>query len=119
MLKTIIDKEIERIEGLGFSCIVGNENIAIDSSVHQLSIGNDSYIFTGINLSETDIIENRTKVSIISATNSISGTQQQIGNAGVVTFKLMHEYIIVKSSTNSGEIAPFSLQFVKISPIKK
>ncbi len=117
MLKTLIDKEIERLSGLGFDCIVSEEDITIDKAFYQLALGNDSYILKGIYVSATDIVENRTKVSIISATNSLSGTQQEISAKGI--HRLLHEYIIIKTQGISSEVSPYSLQFVKLSPTPK
>ena len=123
MTDKLIEIEQNRLRSIGYESVVTPFSVEIDESLVQLNIGNNTCILTGIRLSPDDVLSNKHEVVINSATESLQFSQQEIATLGTSIYKLMKEYIIVRTTDEneySGDtaISPFRLDFIKITPIK-
>lgn len=110
MLKTLIDKEIDRFTQLGYESIVSTEDILLNGNELSKPIGNDTYIVTGF-ISDDDIVTGSNPlVSVVSATDSICGKMTRL--VGTTVNKVMRQYIIIRSSQQ----CMMALSCIKITP---
>ena len=109
---------------LGYDSIVTPLSVYVSDSLQLEIIGNDTYILTGIRISKDDVLNDLHEVTVVSPTESIQLSQQEIATLGTSIFKTFKEFIIIKTTderefSSDGEITPFRMDFIKISPIFK
>lgn len=119
MLKTLIDTECKRLADLGFGSVVSTEEISFSGSDFTKSLGNDTFIVTGIVIDEDSIQGDNERVSISSATDAISASIFNFRDFGTSLFKVMRQYIDVHRHSASSGFGMMSVQGVKITPIIK
>jgi len=107
---------------LGYESIVTPVSVYVSDSLQLKIIGNDTYILTGIRISKDDVLNDLHEVTIVSPTESIQLSQQEIATLGTSILKTFKEFIIIKTTDENeyftdNEITPFRMDFVKISPI--
>lgn len=124
MLQRIIDIEQARLKNLGYDSIVTPVHIDVLDSLQMHVIGNDSYILSGVRVSKDNIMQEMHEVVIVSPTESVHETQQELATFGTSQMKIFKNYIVIKTAdqnefSDDVAITPFRLDFIKISPIKK
>lgn len=124
MLQKLIDIEQARLKTLGYESIVTPVHIDVLDSLQMHIIGNDSYILSGVRVGKDNIMQDMHEVVIVSPTESVHETQQELATFGTSMMKIFKNYIVIKTTDQnefSGdmEITPFRLDFIKVSPIKK
>lgn len=123
MINRRIQLEEERLHSLGFDTIVSTESFTIGNSTTMFDLGNDTFILTGIRMSKDDIMGNASKIQLISPTDAIEGSANELSQLGTSILKLFRKHLIVKTTINGardvGAISPYRLDFIKITPIKK
>ena len=122
MLDKLIEIEQNRLKMLGYESIVTPVSIYVSDSLQIKIIGNDTYILTGIRISKDDVLNDLHELTIVSPTESIQLSQQEIATLGTSILKTFKEFIIIKTTDENeyftdNEITPFRMDFVKISPI--
>lgn len=124
MLQKLVEIEQNRLKALGYDSIVTPVSVFVSDSLQIETIGNDTYILTGIRISQDDILNDLHELTIVSPTESVQLSQQEIATLGTSMLKTFKEFIIIKTTdenefSSDGEITPFRMDFVKISPIFK
>ena len=94
----------------------------VSDSLQLQTIGNDTYILTGIRISKDDVLNDMHELTVVSPTESIQLSQQEIATLGTSILKTFKEFIIIKTTDEKefsadSEITPFRMDFMKISPI--
>ena len=122
MLQRLIEIEQNRLKLLGYDSIVTPVSVFVSNSLQLEVIGNDTYILTGIRISKDDVLNDLHELTVVSPTESIQLSQQEIATLGTSILKIFKEYIIIKTTdenefSSDNEITPFRMDFVKISPI--
>lgn len=124
MLQKIIDIEQNRLKALGYDSIVTPVHIDVVDSLQMHIIGNDSYILSGVRVSKENLAQEMHEVVIVSPTESIHETQQELATFGTSMKKIFKNHIVIKTTdyrefSGDAPITPYRLDFIKISPIKK
>jgi hypothetical protein len=122
MLQKIIDLEQKRLKDLGFDSIVSTETLVVNESLVLKNIGNDTCIMTGIRISNVDMLNNQHNVMLVSSTDSVQLNQQDFAALGTSIFKVLKDFIIVRTTdenefTADVPIPEFWIEFVKITPL--
>ena len=122
MLQKLIEIEQNRLKSLGYESIVTPVSIYVSDSLQIEIIGNDTYILTGIRISKDDVLNDLHELTVVSPTESIQLSQQEIATLGTSIFKTFKEFIIIKTTdeneySSDNEITVFRMDFIKISPI--
>jgi hypothetical protein len=122
MLQKLVEIEQNRLKALGYDSIVTPVSVYVSDSLQLETIGNDTYILTGIRISTDDILNDMHELTIVSPTESIQLSQQEIATLGTSIFKTFKEFIIIKTTdenefSSDDEITPFRMDFIKISPV--
>jgi hypothetical protein len=122
MLQKLVEIEQNRLKALGYDSIVTPVSVYVSDSLQLQTIGNDTYILTGIRISKDDVLNDMHELTIVSPTESIQLSQQEIATLGTSILKTFKEFIIIKTTDENefsadSEITPFRMDFVKISPI--
>jgi len=122
MLQKLIEIEQNRLKLLGYESIVTPVSVYVSDSLQLEIIGNDTYILSGIRISKDDILNDLHELTIVSPTESIQLSQQEIATLGTSIFKTFKEFIIIKTTdeneySSDSKISPFRMDFIKISPI--
>ncbi len=122
MLQKLVEIEQNRLKALGYESIVTPVSVFVSDSLQIETIGNNTYILTGIKISKDDMLNDMHELTIVSPTESIQLSQQEIATLGTSVFKTFKEFIIIKTTDENefsidGEITPFRIDFMKISPI--
>lgn len=123
MINKLVELEQARLKAMGFESIVTPVGLYVDKSLVNMTIGNDTYILSGIRLSDTDVRANRHNVCISSATDGLEASQQDIATMGQSIHKLFKNFIIVKTNDTTEwavdqDVPTFTLDFIKITPLK-
>ena len=122
MLQKLVEIEQSRLKALGYDSIVTPVSVFVSDSLQIETIGNDTYILSGIRISKDDVLNDMHELTIVSPTESIQLSQQEIATLGTSILKTFKEFIIIKTTdenefSSDSEITPFRMDFVKISPI--
>ena len=122
MLQKLVEIEQGRLKALGYDSIVTPVSVFVSDSLQIETIGNDTYILSGIRISKDDVLNDMHELTIVSPTESIQLSQQEIATLGTSVLKIFKEFIIIKTTDEieysaDAEITPFRMDFVKISPI--
>jgi len=122
MLQKLVEIEQSRLKALGYDSIVTPVSVFVSDSLQIETIGNDTYILSGIRISKDDVLNDMHELTITSPTESIHLSQQEIATLGTSILKTFKEFIIIKTTdenefSSDSEITPFRMDFVKISPI--
>ena len=122
MLQKLVEIEQSRLKALSYDSIVTPVSVFVSDSLQIETIGNDTYILSGIRISKDDVLNDMHELTIVSPTESIQLSQQEIATLGTSILKTFKEFIIIKTTDENeysadAEITPFRMDFVKISPI--
>ena len=122
MLQKLVEIEQSRLKALGYDSIVTPVSVLVSDSLQIETIGNNTYILSGIRISKDDVLNDMHELTIVSPTESIQLSQQEIATLGTSILKTFKEFIIIKTTDENeysadSEITPFRMDFVKISPI--
>lgn len=122
MLQKIVEIEQNRLKTLGYESIVTPISVFVSDSLQIETIGNNTYILTGVKISKDDMLNDMHELTIVSPTESIQLSQQEIATLGTSLLKTFKEFIIIKTTdenefSTDGSITPFRIDFMKISPI--
>lgn len=125
MIDRLVKLEQDRLATIGYQSIVTPVELVVTKPTECFIISNDTYLLSGIRVSQSDLVGTDSRIQIISPTGVISGTARQISTLGTSTNVLFKQNIVVKVCNADGEflpdasVMPFSLFFIKISPQKK
>jgi len=124
MLQKLIEIEQNRLKTLGYESIVTPVSVYVSDTLQLEIIGNDTYILTGIRISKDDILNDLHELTVVSPTESIQLSQQEIAALGTSIFKTFKEFIIIKTTdeneySSDSKITVFRMDFIKVSPIFK
>ena len=122
MLQKLIEIEQSRLKALGYDSIVTPASIYVSETLQLHTLDNNTYILTGIRISKDDVLNDLHELTVVSPTESIQLSQQEIATLGTSIFKTFKEFIIIKTTdeneySSDSEISPFRMDFIKISPI--
>ena len=123
MISRLIELEQARFKAMGYESVVTPVTMTIDKALVNECIGNDTYILTGIRLSDADVVENRHNICISSATDALEGSQRQIATMGQAIHKLLKNFIIIKTTDHEEwsadkSVSAYTLDFMKVTPLK-
>lgn len=123
MINHIVTAERVRLKKLGYDSFVTPVTVTIEDAMTTILLSNDTYILTGIRISDADMKSDTNIISITSPTDCIEGTARQLSEMGTSILHLFKDYIIVKTVDESGyfgdnKVDNFKLEFVQISPVK-
>lgn len=123
MISRLIELEQTRLKSLGFDSVVTPVAMPISKGLVNVNIGNDTYILTGIRMSNTDVAADRHTVSISSATDALEASQRDIATMGQAIHKLLKNFIIIKTVSEDewsadNDVPVYTLDFMKVTPIK-
>jgi hypothetical protein len=122
MLQKLVEIEQNRLKTLDYESIVTPVSVYVSDTLQIETIGNDTYILTGIRISNDDILNDLHELTVVSPTESIQLSQQEIATLGTSVLKTFKEFIIIKTTdenefSTDSEITPFRMDFIKISPV--
>ena len=111
-----------RFEKLGFKTIVTPTSVTVTSPLQIMQLMNDSYILTGIRASALNLVADLNEVCLISPTDSLQATEQEIATLGTTTNRMFRNYLIIKTTganaySADDKITPFRLDFIRVTPI--
>lgn len=111
-----------RFEKLGFKTVVTPTSVTVTSPLQIMQLMNDSYILTGIRASAPNLVEDLNEVCLISPTDSLLATEQEIATLGTTTNRMFRNYLIIKTTgakaySSEDSITPFRLDFIRVTPI--
>lgn len=125
MISRIVGIEQQRLAQRGYTGIATPVSIHVDSSLKNICLGNDTYILTGIRIGDTDLNDDRHTICLTSATDGLTATERDIALMGQSIYKTFRLFLIIRtmmrdeSWADGQQIPPFTLDFIKITPIKK
>lgn len=124
MVDDIVKIERERLADLGFGSIVTPVTITIDKPIKILHLANESYVLSGIRVSNNNLVDDANMVQISSPSDEVEMSMREMSTMGEAINRLFKNYIIIKTLTNNGfekdaNIVPYRLEFVRISPVKR
>lgn len=107
---------------MGFKTVVTPTSVTVTSSLQIMQLMNDSYILTGIRASAPNLVEDLNEVCLISPTDSLLATEQEIATLGTTTNRMFRNYLIIKTTgakaySADDKITPFRLDFIRVTPI--
>lgn len=111
-----------RFEKLGFKTVVTPTSVVITSPLQIMQLMNDSYILTGIRASAPNLLADINEVCLVSPTDSLEATEQEIATLGTTTNRMFRNYLIIKTTgakaySSEDRITPFRLDFIRVTPI--
>ena len=114
--------EQRRFEALGYKTIVTPACITVSSPLQVVQLMNDSYILTGIRASAPNLLEDLNEVCLVSPTDSLQATEQQIAMLGTSVGRMFRGYLLIKTTgaeaySENDTIVPYRLDFIRITPI--
>lgn len=120
----IVELEQKRFAALGFETVVTPISIRVSRTLQTVVCGNDSYVLSGIRVSNVDVVADATIVTLTAPNASLQATQRTIATMANAINKLFRHHIIIKTNTADGwqgeaDCEPYDLEFLKITPIKK
>lgn len=120
----IVELEQKRFAALGFETVVTPISIRVSRTLQTVVCGNDSYVLSGIRVSNVDVVADATIVTLTAPNASLQATQRTIATMGNSANKLFRHHIIIKTNNAAGwqqeaDCEPYDLEFLKITPIKK
>ena len=120
----IVELEQKRFAALGFETVVTPISIRVSRTLQTVVCGNDSYVLSGIRVSDVDVVADATIVTLTAPNASLQATQRTIATMGNSANKLFRHHIIIKTNNAAGwkdeaDCEPYDLEFLKITPIKK
>ncbi len=113
MISSIIDKIVHDWERLGVTVSLSNEWVDVSSPLTQIYIGNDKLVLTNVVLAENSLVADSGCISIMSATDCVSGTPQELLRLSSSLNRVFAGYVIVKKHSDTDSIR---LEFVRLSP---
>lgn len=125
MKNKLIEQEQKRLERLGYSSVVTTSAITISEPLTNINLANDAMILTGIRLSSADAVGDTHIVAITSATDAVEASQRDLASMGDAITHVFRSYMVVKTSVIGKEwdakepIQPFTLSFIKVTPVKR
>lgn len=117
MLKTLIDTECQRLAKQGFDFVVSSEEISFSGAEFTKSLGNDTFILTGIVVDEDSIQGDNERFSIASATDAISASIVNIKDFGTSMYKVMRQYLDIHRYSSSEGFGMMMVNGIKITPV--
>lgn len=120
----IVELEQKRLESLGYDTVVTPIEVPVNRTMQEVVCGNDTYVLTGIRVSNLDVVDDATKVTLTGPNESLEATQRTIATMSNSLNKLFRHYIIIKTNPVSGYVEdtdyePYALEFIKITPIRR
>ena len=120
----IVELEQKRFAALGFETVVTPISIRVSRTLQTVVCGNDSYVLSGIRVSDVDVVADATIVTLTAPNASLQASQRTIATMGNSANKLFRHHIIIKTNNAAGwkdeaDCEPYDLEFLKITPIKK
>jgi len=120
----IVELEQKRFAALGFETVVTPISVRVSRTLQTIVCGNDTYVLSGIRVSDVDVVADATIVTLTAPNASLQATQRTIATMGNSANKLFRHHIIIKTNTAAGwqqeaDCEPYDLEFLKITPIKK
>lgn len=120
----IVELEQKRFAALGFETVVTPISIRVSRTLQTVVCGNDTYVLSGIRVSDVDVVADATIVTLTAPNASLQATQRTIATMGNSANKLFRHHIIIKTNNADGwqqeaDCEPYDLEFLKITPIKK
>ena len=114
--------EQQRFEHMGFKTVVTPTSVVVTSPLQIMQLMNDSHILTGIRASAPNLVEDLNEVCLISPTDSLLATEQEIATLGTTTNRMFRNYLIIKTTgakayAADDKITPFRLDFIRVTPI--
>lgn len=123
MLRTLIDIERKRFRDKGFDSEVSADEYTVFGNAEAIQLGNDVAILIGFTFDMDSVAGgDDPRISVTSPTDSLSGHVSQLSDFGKNTYKVMRQYMNVArygSSTEYDDLPPMTIQFVRVSPIRK
>lgn len=127
MINRIVGLEQNRLKQLGYDSVVTPISLTISKNIVNLPLGNDTYVLTGIRISDNDVIADTHRICIASATDGLTATEREISVMGQAVYKTLRRFLIVKTQNTSDtsafvteqDVPTFTLDFIKVTPIKK
>lgn len=122
MISRLAYIEQQRFERMGFKTVVTPTSVTVTSPLQIMQLMNDSYILTGIRASAPNLVEDLNEVCLISPTDSLLATEQDIATLGTTTNRMFRNYLIIKTTgakaySAEDKITPFRLDFIRVTPI--
>lgn len=119
----IIEMEQKRFEREGYDTVLTPVDVVVNDTLANITCGNDSYVLCGIRPSNIDVVDDQSRVSLVSPNACLEATQRTIAAMGNGINKLFRRNITIKTSGINGwqkeePYPPFVLEFIKITPIK-
>lgn len=116
MLKTLIDTELQRLANLGYDGVVSTDEFSFAGADYTKSLGNDTVILTGIVADEDSLQGDNERISIVSATDSITSTVAAFHDFGKSIHKVMRQYIDIHRSSSADGFGLMTVHAIKITP---
>ena len=120
----IVELEQKRFAALGFETVVTPISVRVSRTLQTIVCGNDTYVLSGIRVSDVDVVADATIVTLTAPNASLQASQRTIATMGNSANKLFRHHIIIKTNNAAGwkdeaDCEPYDLEFLKITPIKK
>lgn len=124
MISRLAYIEQRRLEALGFATVVTPASVTVTSPLQIMQLMNDSYILTGIRASAPNLLADLNEVCLISPTDSLQASEQEIAALGTTVNRMFRGYLIIKTTGAAAyraddKITPFRLDFIRVTPIIK
>lgn len=116
MLQTLIEIEKQRLANLGYDAVVSTEEYSFSDMNFTKSLGNDTFILTGIVVDEDSVQGDNERISIASATDAISCSISNFRDFGTSVHKVMRQYVDIHRYSASDDGQMMSVQGIKITP---
>lgn len=113
MISTIIDKIVQDWERQGISVSLSNEWVEVDSALTQIYPGNDKLVLTNVVVTEDSLVADGGIISIVSATDCVSGTPQELLRLSSSLNRVFAGHLIIKQGDPTSTVR---LEFVRLSP---
>ncbi|MBE6341454.1 MAG: hypothetical protein E7069_12090 [Bacteroidales bacterium] len=122
MISRLVALEQQRLAALGYNSVVTPISLRVDKSIKNIALGNDTYILTGVRLSDADVSEDRHIITLVSATDGFTASQRDISLMGQAVYKTLRSFLVIRTAGNEAwedgaSIPPYTLDFIKITPI--
>lgn len=122
MISRLAYIEQQRFEHMGFKTVVTPTSVTVTSPLQIMQLMNDSYILTGIRASAPNLLADINEVCLVSPTDSLQATEQEIATLGTTTNRMFRNYLIIKTTgakaySTEDKITPFRLDFIRVTPI--
>lgn len=124
MISRLAYIEQRRLEALGFTTVVTPASVTVTSPLQIMQLMNDSYILTGIRASAPNLLADLNEVCLVSPTDSLQASEQEIAALGTTVNRMFRNYLIIKTTgtaaySSDDKITPFRLDFIRVTPIIK